>query len=77
MKKTSIILLSLLTLAIVGYFYAKKNLSLGKCSMAPKDRPISCYEGQILDEDIPELKDLLENFNGNDNIFNLYLQELL
>ena len=43
--------------------------------MAPKYRPISFYEGQILDEDIPELKELLENFKGDDNLFDLYLQD--
>ena len=52
---------------------------LGKCGMAPKYRPIECYEGQVLPEDIPELKELLERFGneiGDDNEFALYLEDM-
>ena len=52
---------------------------LGQCSMAPKNRPISCYEGQVLGEDIPELMDLLERFkgDGDDDVFADYLGDML
>ena len=51
---------------------------LGQCTMAPKNRPISCYEGQVLREDIPELMDLLEKFkgDGDDHVFADYLGDM-
>ena len=55
------ILLALLSVTVYGQL-------LGQCGMAPKYRPISCYEGKVLPEDLPELKDLLEQFrNGGDD----------
>ena len=43
-----------------------------------KKRPISCYYGHILNEDIPELKILLEKYKeGNDNEFADYLADMI
>ena len=66
------ILFALLALAV-------SSPLLGQCSMAPKNRPISCYEGQVLREDIPELMDLLERFkgDGDDHVFADYLGDML
>ncbi len=52
--------------------------ALGNCGMAPKYRPIECYKGQVLEEDIPELEELLEKFKngGNDNEFDNYLEDM-
>ena len=52
---------------------------LGNCGMAPKYRPISCYEDTVLPEDIPELKELLEKFKngGDDNEFANYLGDMV
>ena len=64
---------------LLGLFaYAFSLGLLGKCGMAPKNRPISCYEGQVLPEDIPELTQLLEEFqgDGDDNVFALYLGDM-
>lgn len=65
------ILLALLALAV-------SSPLLGQCTMAPKNRPISCYEGQVLKEDIPELMDLLEKFkgDGDDHVFAYYLGDM-
>ena len=65
------ILFALLALAI-------SSPLLGQCTMAPKNRPISCYEGQVLKEDIPELMDLLEKFkgDGDDHVFADYLGDM-
>ena len=65
------ILLALLALAI-------SSPLLGQCTMAPKNRPISCYEGQVLREDIPELMKLLEQFkgDGDDHVFADYLGDM-
>ena len=50
---------------------------LGQCTMAPKRRPISCYEGKVLPEDMPELEQLLEEFkDGDDNVFANYLGDM-
>ena len=47
------------------------------CSLPPKRRPIECFIGQVLDEDIPELKELLEKYrDGDDNEFNDYLGDM-
>ena len=66
------ILLALLALAV-------SSPLLGQCTMAPKNRPISCYEGQVLKEDIPELMDLLEKYkgDGDDHEFADYLGDML
>ena len=65
------ILLALLALSV-------SSPLLGQCIMAPKNRPISCYEGQVLKEDIPELMDLLERFkgDGDDHVFADYLGDM-
>ena len=46
--------------------------------MAPKKRPIECYEGKVLPEDIPELTQLLEEFkeDGDDHVFADYLYDM-
>ena len=63
---------------LVLAFCAVSAQMLGNCGMAPKYRPISCYEGKVLPEDIPELKKLLELFKdgGDDNVFALYLGDM-
>ena len=63
---------------LVLAFCAVSAQMLGNCGMAPKYRPISCYEGKVLPEDIPELKQLLEQFKdgGDDNVFALYLGDM-
>ena len=60
-------------------FFCSINCQLiGGCTGTPKKRPISCYYGQILNEDIPELKELLEKYkNGDDNEFADYLGDLI
>ncbi len=52
---------------------------LGNCGMAPKYRPIECYEGKVLDEDLPELKELLRKFKngGNDHEFANILGDMI
>ena len=59
-------------------FCAVSAQMLGNCGMAPKYRPISCYEGKVLPEDIPELQQLLDQFKdgGDDNVFALYLGDM-
>ena len=54
------------------------NVKIGNCGMAPKYRPIECYKGQVLDEDIPELEELLNRFKigGNDHEFANYLGDM-
>ena len=45
--------------------------------MAPKRRPISCYEWKVLPEDMAELEQLLEEFkDGDDNVFANYLGDM-
>ena len=40
-------------------------------------RPIECFYGQVLNEDIPELKELLEKYrNGDDHEFADYLGDM-
>ena len=65
-----------LLLALLAYAFSAPLL--GQCTMAPKNRPISCYEGQVLPEDIPELTELLEKFkgDGDDHIFANYLGDM-
>ena len=58
-------------------FCAVSAQMVGNCGMAPKYRPISCYEGKVLPEDMPELEQLLEEFKeGDDNVFALYLGDM-
>ena len=64
-----------LLLALLAY--AACQSLLGQCTMAPKRRPISCYEGKVLQEDMPELEQLLEEFKeGDDNVFANYLGDM-
>ena len=64
-----------LLLALIAYTVCQSLL--GQCTMAPKRRPISCYEGKVLPEDMPELEQLLEEFKeGDDNVFALYLGDM-
>ena len=67
----ALILLSLLFCSI-----SCEDLNI--CSLPPKRRPIQCYIGQVLDEDIPELKELLEKYrDGDDDEFKDYLGDML
>lgn len=51
---------------------------LGPCAGTPKKRPIECYQGLVLKEDLPELKELLERYkDGDDHEFALYLEDML
>ena len=63
-------------LALIAF--AISSPLLGQCTMAPKNRPISCYEGKVLREDMPELMELLEKYkgDGDDNEFALYLGDM-
>ena len=45
------------------------------CSLAPRKRPISCYKDSVLEEDMDELKDLLENYDISDKLLALYLED--
>ena len=50
---------------------------LGGCTGTPKKRPIECYRGQVLNEDLPELKELLEKYrDGDDHEFADYLGDM-
>ena len=50
---------------------------LGKCAGTPKKRPIECYKGQVLNEDLPELEQLLEKYrDGDDHEFADYLGDM-
>ena len=67
----SLILLSLLFCSISCQF-------LGRCTGTPKKRPIECFYGQVLNEDIPELKELLEKYrDGDDHEFADYLGDMI
>ena len=63
-------------LALIAF--AVSQQFIGGCSMAPKKRPISCYEGKVLPEDIPELETLLKEFaeDGDDHVFADYLGDM-
>ena len=51
---------------------------LGGCTGTPKKRPIECYRGQVLNEDLPELKELLEKYrDGDDHEFADYLGDMV
>ena len=50
---------------------------LGGCTGTPKKRPIECYRGQVLNEDLAELKELLEKYrDGDDHEFADYLGDM-
>ena len=59
-----IILLSL----ILALSISKPLSFMGKCGMAPKYRPLECYENSVLPEDLNELSDVLSIFqNGGED----------
>ena len=59
-------------------FCGSDKIIFGKCGMAPKRRPVSCYTNTVLPEDIPELTELLEKFkDGDDNEFANYLGDMI
>ena len=43
-----------LLLALLAFATCQSHF--GQCNMAPKRRPISCYEGKVLTEDMPKLE---------------------
>ena len=65
------ILLALLAVAVSFPF-------LGKCSWAPKYRPLYCFYGQVWEEDLPELMALLYKYRrgGDDEEFADYLGDM-
>ena len=66
----ALLLLSLLIVSI-------SSQKIGACTGTPKMRPIECFYGQVLNEDIPELKELLEKYrNGDDHEFADYLGDM-
>ena len=66
----SLIVLSLLFCAISAQL-------LGGCTGTPKKRPIECYKGQVLPEDMPELEELLKKYyDGDDHEFADYLGDM-
>ena len=67
---TTLLLLSLLIVSI-------SSQKIGACTGTPKMRPIECFYGQVLNDDIPELKELLEKYrNGDDHEFADYLGDM-
>ena len=66
----ALLLLSLLIVSI-------SSQKIGACTGTPKMRPIECFYGQVLNEDIPELKELLEKYrDGDDHEFADYLGDM-
>ena len=65
------ILLALLAVAV-------SSPLLGRCGMAPKYRPLYCFEGKVLPEDLPELQKLLDKYRegGDDHEFADYLGDM-
>ena len=39
----------------------------GSCMGTPKKRPIECFVDQVLNEDLPELKEVLEKYRDGDD----------
>ena len=65
-----LILLALISLTISAPL-------LGKCAGTPKKRPIECFKGLVLNEDLPELEQLLEKYrDGDDHEFADYLGDM-
>ena len=49
----------------------------GPCVGTPKKRPIQCFRGFVLNEDLPELKEVLEKYrDGDDHEFADYLGDM-
>ena len=49
----------------------------GDCTVAPKRRPIECFTGEVLNEDLEELKELLKKYkDGDDQEFADYLGDM-
>ena len=61
--------MKIILLLIILIFTISKPLSfMGKCGMAPKYRPLECYQNSVLPEDLDELSDILSLFqNGGDD----------
>ena len=50
---------------------------IGKCMGTPKISHLECYKGKVLNEDLPELKELLEKYrDGDDHEFADYLGDM-
>ena len=51
---------------------------VGLCSMPPKNRPLYCFKGEVLSEDLPELKTPLDKYRegGDDHEFADYLGDM-
>ena len=50
----------------------------GGCTGTPKKRPIECYRSQVLSEELPELKEVLEKYrDGDDHEFADYLGDMV
>ena len=50
----------------------------GACTGTPKKRPIECYRGHVLNEDLPELKEILEKYrDGDDHEFAYHLGDMI
>ena len=50
----------------------------GACTGTPKKRPIECYRSQVLSEDLPELKEVLEKYrDGDDHEFANILGDMI
>ena len=65
-----LILFALIALAV-------SNPMIGKCQGTPKLRPIECFKGQVLNEDLPELEELLAKYkDGDDHEFPDYLGDM-
>ena len=67
------ILLLIILIICVG-----ESISMGECGMAPKYRPIECYEDSVLPEDLDELSEILERFTegGDDEEFDDLLEDM-
>ena len=50
----------------------------GPCVGTPKKRPIECFKSQVLNEDLPELKEVLEKYrDGDDHEFANILGDMI
>ena len=58
----------ILLLIILTFSIGKSISFMGKCGMAPKYRPLECYENSVLPEDLDELSEILSIFqNGGED----------
>ncbi len=50
----------------------------GACTGTPKKRPIECYKGEVLPEDLPELEEVLKKYkDGDDHEFANILGDMI